>query len=92
MVGRIVGRILHVIYPVLVLAVALTAWSSSSLSDVRMTPPIGEGFNFFWNPILSTQNTCNGNKIQSLSRSCSASGGESAIEQLSNNQNLNKTN
>ena len=95
MVSRIVGRILHVIYPVLVLGIALTAWSSSSLSDVRVTPPpIGDGFNFFWNPILSTQNSCNGEKIQTLNHSCSTTDGLRSMEQLSNNQTqtLNKTN
>lgn len=86
MVSRIVSRILHVIYPVLVLGIALTAWSSSSLSDVRLTPPpMGDGFNFFWNPILSTQN---------LNRSCSSSDGVRSVEQLTHNpeQTLNKTN
>ena len=67
MVGRIFGRILHLIYPVLVLGIALTAWSSASLSDVRNTPPpVGEGFNFFWNPFLSEQNSCPGNKTKGL--------------------------
>ena len=88
MVSGIISRILHVIYPVLVLGVALTAWSSSSLSDVRTTPPpIGDGFNFFWNPILSTQNSCTGDKIQKLNRECFNSGGPENLEQLSNNQN-----
>ena len=89
MVSRIVGRILHVIYPALVMGIALMAWSSSSLSDVRMTPPIGDGFNFFWNPILSTQNSCNGDKIKILNRACSISSGLRSLEQLSHNQNQN---
>jgi hypothetical protein len=89
MVGCTLSRFLHVIYPALVMGFALMTLSSSSLSDVRMTPPVGDGFNLFWNPMLSTQNTCNREEIHQLNRSCSASGGFRSIEQLSNNQNLN---
>ena len=74
MLSRTLGRILYVTYPVLVLGVALTAWSSSSLSDVRNTPPpVGDGFSFFWNPFLLTRSSCAADvdKFQKLNRTCS---------------------
>ena len=64
MIGNLVTRIMHIVYPALVMVIVLTVWSSS-------TPPVGDVLSFFWNPTLSTYNTCNGNKIQNLSRSCS---------------------
>jgi len=73
MVGSIVSRILHVVYPALIIGIALTAWSSSSLSDVRITHPIRESLHFLGNQEFSLQNTCNGDKIQNLIRSCSVS-------------------
>lgn len=95
MFTRFFGRILHAIYPVLVLGVVLTAWSSASLSDVLLSPPpIGNGFHFFWNPNLSTQNSCSNDRSQAISRSCAVTSAPSSLEQFTNHQKqtLIKTN
>ncbi len=87
MFSRIIGQIMHVIYPVLVLGIALTAWSSSSLSDVRSTPPpIGDGFSFYWNPELPTPNSCIENKTHQLNQNCSNLGGSVYFAQPTNYQ------
>ncbi len=83
MLSRILGRILYAAYPLLVLGVALTAWSSSSLSDVKSAPPImSDGFSFFWNPLLLTRNSCaaDSDKIQKLNSACSHRQNETQIK------------
>ena len=54
MARNIVGRILHVIYPTVVFALMFLIWSSANLVEVAhfAPPPVGEDFNFFWNPLL----------------------------------------
>ena len=71
MISRMVNRILHFVYPALVLGFALVVWSSSSLSELaHMTPPTQNGFNLSWNPV-SAPNACGGDKIKKLNQSCS---------------------
>ncbi len=54
---RILGRLLHLIYPVLVFTFAIAAWSSSNPPEPSlMPPPLGDGLGFAWSPSLALKN------------------------------------
>ena len=60
MLGYVLNRILHTLYPVLVFGFVVLIWSSSNLAEVvaLTPPPVYDGFNFFWNPSRSLSNSC----------------------------------
>lgn len=71
---KVLGRILHVTYPLFIIAVALTVWSSSSLSELAyITPPTGDGLYFSWKPSLVTRNACNQSTDKNQNYACSIS-------------------
>ena len=71
---KTIGRILYVTYPLLIFAVALTAWSSSSLSELAyVTLPNGDGLNFSWKPSFVNQSACNQSTKLNQNYSCSIS-------------------
>ena len=67
-----IGRILHVIYPLLIFVVALTTWSSSSLSELAyITPPTGDGLNFNWEQSYLARSACGQSTNLNQNASCS---------------------
>ena len=98
MLINILNRILHVLYPALVFGFVLLVWSSSNLAEVvaLTPPPVNDGFNFFWNPLLSSRYSCEQKQDSKMpiKQVCSTTQGGASVEQFTNSavKKINQTN